>query len=202
MNALPCTSQALAHASPHLCHIGCDSDRRLHRLIHQHQRWPVRMPSIMATSKALVMASSAPYCPCSDSGRRRQVPGIHFIWIGTVRIMMINIANPPVCFVLGIRIAELIHWSFPRGFGERVRQNTEFISGSTGHWAESCLLCKIILLIAACLINPDCLPQVFCQIILSCFTSPRLWLWDAISRFSFTGMTGREDFCLSVFFIM
>lgn len=155
MNALPCTSQALAHASPHLCHIGCDSDRRLHRLIHQHQRWPVHMPSIMATSKALVMASSAPYCPCSDSGRRRQVPGIHFIWIGTVRIMMINIANPPVCFVLGIRIAELIHWSFPRGFGERVRQNTEFISGSTGHWAESCLLCKIILLIAACLINPD-----------------------------------------------
>lgn len=94
-------------------------------------------------------------CPCSNSGRCRQVPGIHFIWIRTVRIMMINIANPPVCFALGIRIAELIHWSFPRGFGESVQQNTEFISGSTGHWTESCLWCKIILLIAACLINPD-----------------------------------------------
>lgn len=66
-------------------------------------------------------------CPYSNSGRQGWILGIHFIWMGTVRIMMINTTNPHVCIVLGIRIAELIHWSFHGGFGESVQQNTEFI---------------------------------------------------------------------------
>lgn len=70
---------------------------------------------------------------CPYSGTASQVPRIPFIWMETVRIIMINIANPPVCFVPGIRFAKLIHWSFLRGFGERMLQNVKFILGSTWH---------------------------------------------------------------------
>lgn len=70
---------------------------------------------------------------CPYSSTASQVPRIPFIWMETVRIKMINIANPPVHFVPGIRFAKLIHWSFLRGFGESVLQNVKFILGSTWH---------------------------------------------------------------------
>lgn len=119
---------------PHRCHIGCVSDRQPQRLIIHRQHWPVHTPSITAASQVFLMASSAAICHIPKHLRGwRWVAQIHFIWIGTIRIMIINTTNPPVCFVLGISIAELIHWSFPRGFGERVWQNAEFSLGSTGH---------------------------------------------------------------------
>lgn len=78
------------------------------------------------------MASSVP------SGRAHRVGGrdgfLEFISFGRAPlcVMMINTANPPARFVLGISIAELIHWSFRRGFGDIVQQNAEFIWGSGG----------------------------------------------------------------------
>lgn len=74
-----------------------------HRLINHHQLWPVRVSFIMAGlfSGVLVMASSV---PTLHHMRHEQVPGIHFIWTETIRKMMINIANPPVCFVPSRRI--------------------------------------------------------------------------------------------------
>lgn len=72
------------------------------------------------------------------SGRSHQVGGrdgfLEFISFGRAPlcVMMINTTNPPARFVPGISIAELIHWSFRRGFGDIVQQNAEFIWGSRG----------------------------------------------------------------------
>lgn len=83
-------------------------------------------------------------CPCSNSGRRGWIHGIHFIWMGTVRMMMINTANPPVCFVLGIRIVQRIHWSFHWGDLEGVCNKTLNLFGLHRALYVSCLWCQIM----------------------------------------------------------
>lgn len=102
--------------------------------------------------KVFGTASSSLHGHVQDLLGNEPLPRIRFIWTGTIRMMMINTANPPVHFVPGIRIAKSIHWSFLWGLRESVQQNTESILGSTGH-------CKSVewdnFLIATCLINPD-----------------------------------------------
>lgn len=138
-------------------------------------------------------------CSYSNTESQPRVPGIHFIWMETVRIMTINTANPSVCFVPGIRCTELIHWSFPRGFGESVWQFTEFISGSTGHCVCVYMLSVVQdnFLIAAC--NPE---VVFCcSIIVSRVlrVESSVWCWDAISRV-FYSQNRRFFFFVWIFF--
>lgn len=130
MNALSCTSHVRLHSSPShwpgLRLLAWEADPSASALTCMNA---IRHGCVWGVCDGLFSALRL----YSNTGRHEQVPGIHFIWMGTIRIMMINIANPPVCFVPGIRIAELIHWSFLWRFGESVRQNTEFILGSTGH---------------------------------------------------------------------
>lgn len=121
----------LLPASPHLCHIGCDWDHWPQRLINHHQHWPVRMPSITLLW-AVCYGLFTAVCPHSNIVMHKQVPGIYYIWMETIRIMMINIVIPSVCFVPSITIVELIHWSFLRGFGEGVQQKTEYFWDTGG----------------------------------------------------------------------
>lgn len=134
INALPCTSALVSVTW------GCDTDRWPQRLIDQRQDEPVCVPA----RHGCVSGASDDVCPCSNSGRRGWVHGIHFIWMGTVRMMMINTANPPVCFVLGIRIAQRIHWSFHWGDLEWICNKTLNLFGLHRALYVSCLWCQIM----------------------------------------------------------
>lgn len=129
-------SRSSKHVPPHLRHSDRVSDRWPQRLINQRQHWPACAPSITADSDASMMASKR--CLHSKYGRPEKVPGTHFMWMGTVRIMMINIANPHVRFYPGIRMAEMIHWSFPWGSGASVTNHWVYFGNRRGLCADVC----------------------------------------------------------------
>lgn len=97
--------------------------------------------------------------------------------------MTINIANPPVRFVPGIRIAELIHWSFHGGISggcATKRQDPRGIVHNLSVLRDNIFNCCVFCLV------PTSPPRVSCDFKVDCSARWR----DVTRRVWLTGVTG------------